>query len=119
MWTWHGAGLLKPGPLKRLLKRIFGVKWTSDPNNVQCYLILSTSSLGSHFEFTFSRHISFVALGHSSVDRVVNDKIPHVPLKFNYDFGFRVLFFFTKPKILLPQHTWNIFICSIIFWNKI
>ena len=31
------------------------------------YLILSTISLESHFKFTFSRLISFVALGQSSV----------------------------------------------------
>ena len=34
-WTWHGAGLLEPHPIKRHLKDIFGVKSTSDPNSVQ------------------------------------------------------------------------------------
>ena len=40
-------------------------------------------------------------------------------IKYNYNFDFRVLFFFTESKILLPQHTWNIFISSIIFWIKV
>ena len=39
------------------------------------YLVLSTISLESHYNFDLSRLISFVALGHSSVDRVVNYKI--------------------------------------------
>ena len=39
------------------------------------YLVLSTISLESHDNFHLSRLISFVALGHSSVDRVVNYKI--------------------------------------------
>ena len=34
------------------------------------YLILSTISLESHFKFIFSRLISFIVLGHSSVDRL-------------------------------------------------
>ena len=45
------------------------------------YLILSTISLESHFKFTFSRLISFVALGHSSVDRVVTDKIQYYNIR--------------------------------------
>ena len=32
-------------------------------------------------------------------------EIPHVPQKYNYNVDFRVLFFFTESKILLPQHT--------------
>ena len=52
------------------------------------YLILSTISLESHFKFTFSRLISFVALGHSSVDRVVTDKIKdYIPGCVNFSFN--------------------------------
>ena len=39
------------------------------------YSVLSTISLKSHDNFLLYRLISFVALGHSSADRVVNDKI--------------------------------------------
>ena len=46
------------------------------PLNEYIYFILSTISLESHFRFTFSRLISFIALGHSSVN-VVTDKIQY------------------------------------------
>ena len=44
---------------------------------LKVYLVLSIISLESHEYFLLSRLISFVALGHSSVDRVVNDKLQY------------------------------------------
>ena len=54
---------------------------SSMTNVTYIYLILSTISLESHYKFTFSRLISFVALGHSSVDRVVTDKIQYYNIR--------------------------------------